>query len=198
MTARKQRNRQKVSVVTCGDAGGRTAKGEPCGVTVVSGRCHHHEAGADERTAEQKALFLKLYEAGDLSMAAASTQAEASRTTVWRWRRDDPEFDQAVAVLTDRIDDQRVHQVEETMFDRIIAGKASAAETIFFLINRGRGRWQHVQKVGIDLTLETLARVTEQMGVSVARHCRDPAALAAIQREWGEIQVDRADPPGRA
>ena len=39
---------------TCGEAGGRTAKGQPCGVTVVSGRCPHHREGADERLAEQK------------------------------------------------------------------------------------------------------------------------------------------------
>ena len=83
-------------------------------------------------------------------MSAASTQAGASRVTVWRWRRDDPEFDSAVSALTDGIDDQRVRMVEESMFARIVKGEATAAETIFYLVNRGRGRWRHVQKINVE------------------------------------------------
>ena len=43
------------------------------------------------------------------------------------------------------------------------------------------------QKFGI--TVETLNRMTEQMGVAVSRHVKDPAILAAIERDWSEIRL---------
>jgi hypothetical protein len=39
------------------------------------------------------------------------------------------------------------------------------------------------------LTLETLNRVLEQLGVAVARHVKDHEILAAIERDWGTIQL---------
>jgi hypothetical protein len=39
------------------------------------------------------------------------------------------------------------------------------------------------------VTLETLNRVVEQMGVAVARHVKDPAVLAAIERDWGTLSL---------
>lgn len=39
------------------------------------------------------------------------------------------------------------------------------------------------------LSLETLSRVMEAMGATVARHVKDPDTLRAIEREWGEIRV---------
>lgn len=43
------------------------------------------------------------------------------------------------------------------------------------------------QKFGI--TIETVNRITEQMGVIVSRHVKDPAVLAAIEREWSELRL---------
>lgn len=43
------------------------------------------------------------------------------------------------------------------------------------------------QKFGI--TIETVNRITEQMGASVARHVKDPEILRAIEREWAEIRL---------
>jgi hypothetical protein len=43
------------------------------------------------------------------------------------------------------------------------------------------------QKFGI--TIETVNRITEQMGVVVSRHVKDPAILAAIEREWADIRL---------
>jgi hypothetical protein len=39
------------------------------------------------------------------------------------------------------------------------------------------------------ITLQTLQRVVEQLGVAVARHVKDPDVLAAIERDWGSIQL---------
>lgn len=39
------------------------------------------------------------------------------------------------------------------------------------------------------ITLQTLQRVVEQLGVAVARHVKDPNVLAAIERDWGSIQL---------
>lgn len=46
---------------------------------------------------------------------------------------------------------------------------------------------KHQAKFGI--TIETLNRVTGQMGVIVARHVTSPEVLAAIQRDWDEIRL---------
>lgn len=43
------------------------------------------------------------------------------------------------------------------------------------------------QKFGI--TIETVNRITEQMGASVARHVKDPEILRAIERDWAEIRL---------
>ena len=39
------------------------------------------------------------------------------------------------------------------------------------------------------ITLETLNRVVEQIGVTVARHVKDPKVLAAIERDWGTLSL---------
>lgn len=45
------------------------------------------------------------------------------------------------------------------------------------------------QKKEGSITLETFNRVMEQMGVSVARHVKDTAALGRIEAEWLGIQI---------
>jgi hypothetical protein len=40
-----------------------------------------------------------------------------------------------------------------------------------------------------SISLATLQRVVEQLGVAVARHVKDPDVLAAIERDWGAIQL---------
>jgi hypothetical protein len=46
---------------------------------------------------------------------------------------------------------------------------------------------KHKARAGI--TLETLNRVVEQLGVAVARHVKDPHVLRAIEQDWGAIQL---------
>lgn len=40
-----------------------------------------------------------------------------------------------------------------------------------------------------SITLETMGRIVEQMGVIVARHVKDSEALARIERDWGELRL---------
>jgi hypothetical protein len=47
---------------------------------------------------------------------------------------------------------------------------------------------QKHKKTGL-VTMDTLNRVVEQLGVTVAKHVKDPEVLAAIERDWGLIQL---------
>lgn len=55
-------------------------------------------------------------------------------------------------------------------------------------VSRVVERAQKARKEGA-ITMDTFNRVMEQMGVSVARHVKDPAALQAIETEWLAIQL---------
>ena len=96
---------------------------------------------------EKKALFLENYEEGIHSMQAAALAAGTTRTTIWRWRRTDPEFDRAVTALTSIVDVQRTLQVEEMLYKRITDGEASTGEIVFWLCNRAPKRWKDVREV---------------------------------------------------
>lgn len=45
------------------------------------------------------------------------------------------------------------------------------------------------QKQKGALSLETLQRVMESFGAIVAKHVKEPAALQAIEREWGQVAL---------
>lgn len=47
----------------------------------------------------------------------------------------------------------------------------------------------HKQRQKTGISLEALQRVVDQLGVSVARHVKDPAVLAAIESEWAGIAI---------
>jgi len=144
----------------CGDFGGKKSDGSPCGRRVKEGRCRSHTDQADELLASRKRTVLKVYEDTPLLTVAAQA-AGISTVTLWRMRKDDPEFDAAIQVLEEVAPNARRQMVEDTMFTRIVKGKATGAETIFWLINdsrrRGDGRWKDVKQVEqssfpVDLT----------------------------------------------
>ena len=132
---------------TCGDFGGVARGGGPCGRRVKNGPCPtHNEAGLAE-LGDAKTEFLVLYGSGTTSLQAAGAAVGKSPATLWRMRQDDPVFDRAVVAVQAAVDAVRAALVEDSLFARIIKGDASAAETIFFLVNRSKGRWRHVQHV---------------------------------------------------
>lgn len=61
-------------------------------------------------------------------------------------------------------------------------------------ISRVVQRMHQIQSEGA-ISLETFRRVTELMGVIVARHVKTPATLNAIEREWMDLALDAKAPP---
>lgn len=63
-------------------------------------------------------------------------------------------------------------------------------------ISRVVQRLHQIQSEGA-ISLETFKRVTEQMGVVVARHVNDPMILNRIEEDWANLAIDskRPTPP---
>ena len=131
----------------CGDFGGIARGGGPCGRRVKDGRCDAHSEEASAELGEAKEEFLRQFGTGIVSIQAAGLAVDKSPATLWRMRQDDPDFDRAVLAIQEDVDDIRLGMVEDAVFKRIIEGTASGVLTIFYLINRGKGRWKHVQHI---------------------------------------------------
>ena len=135
----------------CGDYGGLGADGSPCGRTVSEpGKCNSHSDVAEDDKAELKAEFLELFAEGSNAIRAAAAKIGVGVVTVWRWRQQDPEFDTAMVAAQVDADAVRVALAEDSLFNRIVGGTASAAETIFFLKNRAPKRWHDVREQRIE------------------------------------------------
>lgn len=61
-------------------------------------------------------------------------------------------------------------------------------------ISRVAQRMHQIQSEGA-ISLETFKRVTEHMGVIVAKHVSDPLVLNRIEQEWMELALDTKSPP---
>ena len=134
---------------TCGDFGGVKANGEPCtrpagwGRDTNKGKCKAHADVKDEKMQSIKKEFLEYLENNVTTLKKAAKQVGKSEPTIWRWRKNDEEFDEAVEEAKAEQDRKRLERVEDSMFKRIINGGASASEVIFWLKNRGRHRWSN-------------------------------------------------------
>lgn len=146
---------------TCGDYGGQKRGGEPCGREagwgtdhLGEGRCKDHGDEAAEKAEAIKKAFLAEYAEGTKGIARAAQAAGTSHVTVWRWRREDPEFDRAVDELQEHLDPMRTALVEETLLTRLVTGKANSSEYFFWLVNRSGGRWRNTQHVELGGKVE--------------------------------------------
>lgn len=134
---------------TCGDYGGKTRNGKPCGQPAgwksddQTGRCHQHDSIAEAFKATKKSEILELLpingNLGQLCKAVGITGR-----TLWNWKLEDPEFRENVDSIILARDRERASDVEDKVYERIIAGTASPAETIFFLKNRDPDRWKDI------------------------------------------------------
>lgn len=138
---------RQVSVRTCGDFGGRNAKGTPCAQPGV-GLCPQHNETSLVAMQSVKKEVLERLAKGEYIIQIAKA-VNMSPVQLWRWRKQDEDFDNAVAALSIDNDDARVKLVEESLFHRIIMGTAMAAETIFYLKNRAPHRWR--DKISTEL-----------------------------------------------
>lgn len=139
---------------TCGDVGGMSLTGQPCAYKPGwgtdhpgEGPCKRHDASAAAKQQGLKTRYLELLSPGDKSQRAVCREMGVGAPQVWRWRQADPVFDKAAEEAQGESDAHRVKMVEDSLFARIVDGKASPAETIFFLVNRGKGRWRHIQTI---------------------------------------------------
>ena len=138
---------------TCGEFGGQNAKGEPCRQHPGAGtdhkgkgRCHRHTDEALATMQAQKTRVLEILADQFGSLTKAAHELDVDAVTLWRWRQTDEAFDRAVNEAVEDAEPRRVQMVEDALYVRCLKGKASAAEVIFYLINRGGGRWKHVQR----------------------------------------------------
>jgi hypothetical protein len=137
---------------TCGDSGGLGLSGKRCNHAAGfgtphagRGRCRKHDQVSDATMQCLKKAFIEHLE--ETSFRQACKAVNRDPATIWRWRKFDREFDAALCERRRLRDELNVAEVEDTLVRRCITGKSSAAETIFFLVNRGGGRWRHVQRV---------------------------------------------------
>lgn len=96
-------------------------------------------------TAKKKALFLELLEAKAGNVTEAAKAANIDRGTVYRWKREDPKFSQAVADA----DESLIDRVESALLNKIDGGDTTAI--IFFLKTRGRNRGYN-ERVELEAT----------------------------------------------
>lgn len=140
---------RKRQVPTCGDSGGLSLKGLPCKHRARfdgrNGRCRKHGEVSDAIMQGLKKVFIQRLE--ETSFQQACKAVDRDPATVWRWRQADAEFDAAITQARRMRDELDVAEVEQTLLQRCIAGTASAAETIFLLVNRSGGRWRHIQRI---------------------------------------------------
>ena len=127
---------------TCGDAGGISRNGDPCGQVTGGGRCRHHTDEATDRQISIKADFLEKIQDPLMSKETAAVHCGSSVMSIWRMRQEDSDFDAAVCEIHSEADKKRLEMVEDSLFKRIVEGKAAASETLFWLMNRGASKWQ--------------------------------------------------------
>lgn len=101
-----------------------------------------------------KKTFLDRIQEGTHSLSSAAADIKKSPSTVWRWRVADSEFDKAVVAAYQTADSGRAMLVEDTLFRRLIEGKASPVEMIFYLKNRAPDRWRDVQRRELTARVE--------------------------------------------
>ena len=100
---------------------------------------------AIKKRQKRQEAFLQSLEGG-VSVLKASKAAVIDYKTIWRWRKEDEEFNDKVTAIID----SRVMIVEDALF--LNAAKGNLGAQIFWLINRSQGRWKNKREEDITLT----------------------------------------------
>lgn len=116
----------------------------------MSVKNHKAQKYSSRRRAELMENFLEAYEKALGVVTPAAKAAGIHRATVYRWRADYPEFDEACK----EIEGVALDFVETKMFDAISKGtEGSAALTIFYLKTKGKNRG-YVEKQQLDVNAD--------------------------------------------
>lgn len=149
--------------------GGKCKRKAGWGTKANNGRCRDHAVEADAKRQGLKKQFVAALEKGTNSMRAIARWLGYDQSTVWHWRQADAEFDKAVFKAQTTADGLRVTMVEDSLFKRLVSGKATGLELVFFLANRAPHRWRHVQRMehtgvgGGPIQTEDVTRIREEL-----------------------------------
>jgi len=94
----------------------------------------------------QQKAFLESMDRGT-SIKKASEAAGVTVVSIWRWRRDDKDFDDKVTAVLN----SRTQVVEDALYLNAAGGNVAAQ--IFWLKNRAKDRWKDKQELGVDANL---------------------------------------------
>lgn len=159
-------------VETCGDYGGITADGDPCGRPAgygtdnQEGICRDH---VDTINQEIKKEYLEILKNDTVSFQEAARRIDRDQSTVWRWRQNDEEFDEQVSAAKEQQRTNRVQAMEDAAFQQAIRGDAAASLFIYLLKVWGGERYKQADK-----------KVVEEQGEKTVDH------------QFSEEKIDRA------
>ena len=80
--------------------------------------------------------------------------------------------------------DATLDLAEAKLLSNINQGKEPSI--FFYLKCKGKGRGYQEKETAI--TLDTLRRIMEELGIVVAAHVKDNETLGAIEKDWGRIR----------
>ena len=151
---RQRRARPKTDTPLCKDFGGLGRKGKPCHRQAGwgtdhggEGLCRDHDEPAAALMRAVKEGFVHTLERGTTAMTVICQDLGIDESTIYRWRRDDPEFDNAVNEAWPCRDSIRSNAVEDGFFLKLVASKGTAGDYAYWLGNRRKERWQDVRQV---------------------------------------------------
>ncbi len=115
---------------------------------------------SEEQVKKIKETVLKSLENG-ATMTKSCIAAGTNKVTIWRWRKEDQEFDDAILSILD----SRVQVVEDALFVNATSNTKAGDTTaqIFFLKNRSKGRWKDKQEIEHSGKLELNEEETNKL-----------------------------------
>ena len=115
---------------------------------------------SEEQVKKIKETVLKSLENG-ATMTKACIAAGTNKVTIWRWRKEDQEFDDAILSILD----SRVQVVEDALFVNATSNTKAGDTTaqIFLLKNRSKGRWKDKQEIEHSGKLELNEEETNKL-----------------------------------
>jgi len=111
--------------------------------------------GEQERTIRKKVSFLNHFINQHGIISPAAKAAGISRWQVLNWRKEDKEFNEkfieAEAIACEHVESVMMKQID----------KGNTTLTIFYLVNRSKGRWENIQKVEQKADDSTTSKINE-------------------------------------